>query len=1014
MKIKNIFKLTSLLFVSITPISTIVVNQNNNLVLSNSLDSSISKIDNSNQILSSNNQDVNQAITDGFISSVNNKIIFTNFYGEKIWEYDLLNSLALTNKANDFKSLVSSNTKYDINNNRVIVYGNYLDSNNQNQSYLFQLNKDDGLLYLVNEDNSLPQETIYANSIVTSKKDNWLIKDINNILVKNSSMILFNKNSLNNKPIELNSNNYSNYNYLTFDNTVITTTNKTDQLLSVVEIDNNKLLLTTASVVNNKINTINFVVINKQLKVISINTVQEQLNSKYSIDQLIKQYSVFDIGNNQFKIVIPFVENDSMFINLTFNISNLTLTKNENVDIKTKANNIAYLSSDLVNKKIYFTTNNTTKGTLFEYDLSSNNVNKLSDNNNYLNAKIATFLTDNSNSQFILDNSTNEKLNLFGFITTIGIKQQKELSINIPQFKDFNTKAIDNGLNKYMPTDLTSDQLETVLEITNYDANDYNGEVKQDSIQADNQNGTINFDLNINIKKWWKDTEYYTLTKNIGLSNLSSNINNRFELVINSSVDSNKYNKVLEIQRNYYPSSITKKDILDYFISYGKNLSFTENDISINEPNSNTQIKATIDQNTGILEISYNITENANKISLDQLYKSGKQQWNFSKKENSYNQLTINQSLLDYLKNNLVADIGIDKLITAIDFNVSGNGYSSSDLNKWEWSFTNHINSKEWINEMLEGRLNGTLKYIRGKEDPSVEFLPDEKIQIKINETGFKRLDQYLLDTNSDNTFSNDLINFDQTIADKLTITNNISYVENNLKEILDKSINVKNNWLTINNFETTIISKNPNQMVVELSVIKDSLTNLNFAWLDKINLTNDWFELLNSKANGLFDKKQITLNIGWLETNWNYQQLNEGKTISLNDLNIASLNKYKSQLPSSLVNYFKDNPMLFQEQTNLLYVPNNVSKSNTYDFEIKDISFDADNNNGVLSITYKLYYSNLDTTKNATISINGFMSNINIVLISIASLSAIFFIIFLVTLFILISKRNKVKKAKY
>ncbi|MDE5552943.1 MAG: hypothetical protein K2I67_00115 [Malacoplasma sp.] len=1006
----------------------------------------------SNKVLSDDIQDVNQATQNGFIGKTSSTIFTSNFYGELLWSYDLNTSKFLLNSDNTQKNVTNFIVKYNENNNTVAVVGSYRTNNNSSESFFFQLHADTGIPYFSNEGPSLTEQQKYNESIITSEANPDLIKNPSSIIFNGEYATIFNENVLNqsenNKPSQINVLTLDIVK-LTFDQSFfvgIKTDYTSDVFLGASFLGDGNILVTTGNIdsATSKLAYVRVFVLTSTLKSIMVadnkgGTTPSRLSlvdpnssflptKKYSSSEVIRDILITSTNNNTSTVTYIFTGEKSVFRSFSYDrTTNILTTTNTKYLENEQMSSISYLTEDQVNKKIYFTT--TTSGKeLMSYDIVSNTFQNLSSDSKFSGAKVASFLPTANSSQLIIDKTDGDNQEVFGFQTNIGGNQQGEVAITIPKIEDYTKVAKENGLYNKLPSDITADDASKVLKISNYANTDYTVSLGSNNLISNNDTGTISFDLNLSITKWWDKVHsgQFQSTRNIVLTDLPTISSQRFQLVTNSSIDTEKYSKVYEFQQNIYLSKLTKKDILDYFISYGNKLSFNEDDISLNDSNSTAQIKATTNNDTGVLTIDYTIAANQDKTSLNQEYKSGQKTWQFNKRLDNYKQLQLNNVLIGNFKSSKYAgDISLDDLVSSIDFAVSGTGYST-DIKNWKWISKYSVGSLDWIKQQLNGELSGTLQYIRSENDPSAEEVPDKNFTLEINESGFRKLSDYIFgEQQSPGNYDNPIV-FNQTLADSLTVTSNKQETIENLKEIITQTVSATNSWVpsdqidySVNEFKST-----NTQLLINISISKTAKTNISLGTNSNIVLDNNWVQALTSVSPSLFNNHEITLNISIATFSWNVAKANTNNNITIDDINSSQMNTYRKKLPSSFVNDMSSSPSKFQKITNLLNQSNDLnyrmqtpikttdSSNDVGDFIIQSIQLTPNDETGTITANYTLVYPNLNNvSKVASITISGFLSIWDIIIFWIIIVVVVAIICVTIWLVFSYIKKNHKKK---
>ncbi|MBD5446059.1 MAG: hypothetical protein HDR31_01935 [Mycoplasma sp.] len=1015
---------------------------------------------NNNSILSDDVQDINQATQNGFIGKTTNTVFSSNFYGENLWTYDLTNSKFLVNSDGTQKNVKNFFVKYNSNNETVAVIGSYTDKNNFSQSFFFQLHASTGLPYFSNESPSLSEQEKYSSSIITSENNQNLIKNPTTVIFDNDYATIFNENVLsdpnNNKPVQINVLTLDTI-QLSFDSSFlngIKISYTSNIFLGATILADGNILVTTGAVdSSNKISYIRVFLLDSTLKSIFATASNGQVEPSrltlvsssspnsgyiqggiYEQNQVLRDIVVTGTSDaNLSKITFTFVGKSSVFRQFSYNKTTHILTLSGTKYLSdADGSAISYLTKDTANKKIYYTTTTTNK-TLMAYDVENNTISTLSADEKFSGAKLSSFLTSTSSSQIVLNKAVDGKQVFYGFQLNVGGNSQGIIEIKIPQIENYKTIAQANNLYNEMPQDVTEQQAINVLKLSNYNANEYSVSLKSGTLFGDNNLGTLKFTLNLSIAQWWNKVanKQFVIEKEILLDGFPTTELQKFELVTNASINATKYNEVYQLQQSIYLSDLTKQNVLDYFINYGSNIKLTTSDISLNNDIQDAQIKVSTNNQTGLLTIDYNIKDNENKSSLLDSYKTGSATWQFNKKLDNYKQLVLNNVLFsNYKSTKYPGDVTLDDLITLIDFSLSGTGYST-DVNRWEWIPTNPVGSQEWVEEQLEGILTGTLKYIRSSDEPSSDIIPDSNLELKIDSSigyGFKQLKSFILgDLNSSGEYDNQ-ITINQSLADSLTATSNKKETIENLKEILNQTLLVKNSWISIDNLVYSIDeSKSTDvRLYVNVSIPNNAKTNISFNDSGIINLNKSWVNSLEKLSPKIFSNYEFVFNMSVATFSWNIAKANFGSEITINDINSKELNKYHQKLPSTLVNDLSSNFHDFQKITNLLNLSNSVSietesnkslqgnlkNSDNGSFIVQSIQLTPNDEIGTITASYTLVYPNLNNvSKVASITIKGFLSVWDIIIFWIIIVVVIAIICISIWLIVSYAKKNHKKK---
>ncbi|WP_412032596.1 hypothetical protein [Malacoplasma muris] len=508
---------------------------------------------------------------------------------------------------------------------------------------------------------------------------------------------------------------------------------------------------------------------------------------------------------------------------------------------------------------------------------------------------------------------------------------------------------------------------------------------------ADNDKGTLKFTAVANFKKWWdpNSNEYYQINiPTQTITNFYTNNSLSIKQVIGPEIDSQKYREVQNLIETVYPSNVTKEQIYNNFFVFGSttNTMITTSNIEIKKAtynpnetmNNNIYILAFADDNTGILTIKYKNPHTSN--TLDAQYSSGVNSYIFNRKLNNYDEIKINEQKLASLSSSkTLYELTKTDILNALTIS---SGYSTNLDN---WNITG-VGSNSTLDDAWEGTPNITISYIRR---PNVD--PDESIkptfnEITINSTNTKFIPLKSVFSNYkkiENT-SSGLFSFNSQVANKLIQNRQAEEIINEISsgnlDIFKNSLIIKNDLIDYNNLEIRLISNQGDSLQYGIKIPEDAQTNITFG-NTKLKLNNDIVNKINSNndttspTNETFTLFVITLTITRTNFQWNHNLSSDSSSVKASSIKIS--NPYQN-LPSKYMEKFtKDSSqgyIQFQNETQLLSIPNAVNDPYS-NYVIKNVDLSSNDFNGVLLVSYDLYYPELQASRIATMSISGFLS---------------------------------------
>ena len=1036
-KIKKWFLPITSSILGVSAISIGIVN--NSSINSNEVTTQLNNFSNSKNIkessypiLSNNKLDVKQSTKYGFLSYDSGTIYLTSFLGDLVWSFDIAKSGFFANNALSGATISSLSLGYSNTNNIIGVLGQISNGTNFNgiSSFYFQLNMDDGTPYFPNKDSTISEEEKYKLYFLTNKSGldsnaNKVSMDDNGIVFIFNDKSTLNQQNSNNKNGTISILDFRNLSisHVAIDNQLITS-NGNYLLKSITNIENGVYsLITVDSSTNPK--KIQMNLINSSFTLIENSSSNVYtINGSIDLSNVVWNPGIFNNSNRTKNLILPIIGANAKLIDFTY--GNKTLTNVSALDINQTVDFIDY---DENNNGIYFTNSNG----LNKYSLLNKNNNIISNDEHAKSSKISIFNVEDSTSS--LSNLVLVKDgNIKGLKDISSINGWTQTLINVDKLviTNFKEKALELKFNEKLAADLTNENVKSLLNITNLQSANYdvelvqlNGEKYVDSnskhFVIDNINGTIDFRFKLNINSWWSSsTKYSRLLPASNLDIFRKYDDMLFQLVTISSINKEKYEKQQEILSAKYATDITQEEILSYFINQGNGVGINTSDINIYKVNENNeqigskdstkQINVKEDINTGIITIEYIIKKNEGSSSIGESNIRGSAEFKTTKKLDDYKQISAETSKLLFLKKEKsVLDITSADLINVLSLS---NGYSQK-VNQWSWKQKNVNYSKEWIDDIVNGNLNGTLSYIKDNNVPdkvldshlSVSFSSTNYGQTNVeNGTGFLTLADKLGKFEGEN-LSNPFFEVDTALANSWSVTKNKEEISQEFGKEISKFVKTKNPWIDVTKLSWTIDeSKSTNNNVhIVIQLQPNTGTNIQLSDGSNLVLTQDWVDALKANENSakLFEPIEIDLGASLAVFEWK-NDIGGNKTFSSASTKQANLgvNKLSVVLPSEYVDRYEKQDGIgyldFQEKTQLLKLPegsyigtpstvianstvvlNNwtTRESDLSQFIVTNIDLVPDDENGIVTASYTLYYPKLNTYRVASLSLRGFTS---------------------------------------
>lgn len=529
-----------------------------------------------------------------------------------------------------------------------------------------------------------------------------------------------------------------------------------------------------------------------------------------------------------------------------------------------------------------------------------------------------------------------------------------------------------------------------------------------------NELGKIKSRVKSNIKKWWyedNDTSInssltdYTDVELTGFYTINDLV---FKLVTSSGVDETKWTK---IQNNYIgkvlPSTITKNDILNDFISKGERIDLQESDINIsngdinsfsNKKETRKPIEIIFSDRSGSLSITYDL-KSKSSISMEQTNVVGSYSYIGFLNSSSNVPIKLNKEKFDELKLSKLSNQFTKKdLLNILE---ASNLYDTKDLEKWELTYKYDSNSNEYKNGLLNGNADFTFKYKKPQDFPS--HIKDSNFTINVTSSSKKIDDQgELLNGNncltlSDYIFNNNvptIATFNQEEANLLTGIKELNDIKNNIDLFLVQTLNITNGIFKVDQIKAKFDEKSSSnkRAIFDLSFKNENIiSEINVVKKDgsseeKLIFDKYIKDEINKKKENYFNLPKISFNYSLLEFNWNYElESNSNNNFleiefdeMLRKVNEDRINSNKNPfnfskrfLPSEFVNYFKEKEKEFNNHFPLIVdkkIKNNLNLKNSLNvidpsyYEISKIQMIANDDNGTINIRYEIVYPNLST----------------------------------------------------
>lgn len=516
--------------------------------------------------------------------------------------------------------------------------------------------------------------------------------------------------------------------------------------------------------------------------------------------------------------------------------------------------------------------------------------------------------------------------------------------------------------------------------------------IPKDGLTISNDKGTIQGTVNLNINKWWLTSGTYTIPISIDIRGLATNSTSNFKIVNNSEINSNKYKKILELQKSKYPSNITTKEILDYFLEFGSAIKLTESNISIINKTKNTSSSSNTNNNTstdkyitvttndddGTLSISWNLTP---IMSPSVTNRNGSYVFNNFLNLNAWSKITLNEKAWSTLKaSKSPFQVSVTDIVNSLNLS---SGYKT-EPQYWIWEPTASVSSNKeaYIKQSIDGNLTGKIKYNKTAAGNVTGNVQDTDLEYTIDSSkgsGFLTIAK-LLGGNSTTT-----LYYNENGASKLASSYDLSKVESDFSNILANSLVFYNSWTTSESMKYTITSSNNSKVVFTLDY-KDSIeTNLETGDGSKLVLDIEWINAIKASSENvlaLSSSYSFSYNLTSVQYNNNLNSTNNSIGITAIDESNQTYKKYSEMKPSKFVNSFYNKETnsyrSFLDSFNLVKLPTDSKAINYY--YVDDIQLTSNDAEGTVTAYYTFVFPNAGdiegSSSTSSIILKGFTTN--------------------------------------
>ncbi len=508
---------------------------------------------------------------------------------------------------------------------------------------------------------------------------------------------------------------------------------------------------------------------------------------------------------------------------------------------------------------------------------------------------------------------------------------------------------------------------------------------------ADNGNGTLRVNIEVKVKNWWNPTSSFViLRKDIQLTGFSKTLDLQFKLITKETDDPTKWKQIVELKKKL-PSEVTQQDIIDSFTKFGEKLGLKAENVKIYNTKVNalegettpakTYINVFANDSNGTLRITYDLTE-ISSPSIEQENLTGSSIYDGFVKTSKWTQVTINDNIFKQFKNKLPYQITKQEIISSLNF---GSAYKASP-EYWTLTFDDEFGSDQYIQNIIDGKINFTIKYNRELDTTVPSTVTDNILTVavktsNVSGSGFMKFSDYMEEN----------IYLDANLADVKTSSLKLEEVTANLNSILDQTIIVSNNWVDPSKIYTvTQKEATTNSVTYNLALKSEFPSNIQVVdaegKVQNLIINNQWITKLNTiKPNYFTGVSEIKYNINLIDFDWNYASISkDNSTISIQNLyqesNAADRGyDYRFLLPSDFIDSFETDPIKgkigFQNTFGLIkpyatnptrstYLTSNRTTRNIDPgyYEIDKVTLVPNNQLGTVIANYVIRYPNLQT----------------------------------------------------
>lgn len=955
-------------------------------------------------------------------------IKMVSYFGNVIWTYDLNQSNFIKRIANSF-TISTLKTLYIPDIERIVVYGTV----NQTKSFLFQLYAKDGYEYFVNpNDQNVAGSSVVdgdPNMISSLNLISYMENETIVLLPKEFganqkiNTYIVNLNSYISAPINIDFSTFlstkNNVENITYGEIIGYSPLSLKNNTNVLFVKTNKAI--SSDGVNFKYES-GVTAISIQANLYPIKKLYHEFiesNNSINLDECIYEWKYKNIKDDHFQINMAMVKNGTHRYGVSNEIVlydwNQTNNSNEQglvskvfhlvFSVNDTATKITQIVYNFYQNKIYaIGLNSANIVQYFIKELSSasldNNLTDITINYNIdlsVIDDIQTNTIENVDFLFIDEKQLYENPNANNFPGIVRIESNSKTFLrsyslnnvgNIKLSNNFNPTFVhdyhDDILqyyNNYLPQDISLNILQKYIYL--YNNNNVNQQLfdsfistnLKNPLKINNEIGTLEGSVNLNLRKWWLNSDSENLNEvyeiKINLNGLATNNGVKFSVVKNSNISVEKYEQILALQQQKYPSQVTEQEIIDSFLIFGKNVNLTIDDITIvnvQKKQTNTSsnvIMVYANDNNGTLEIAYDLNK---IISPSVVEKTGSYTFNNFKQLDTWQQISLNSERWTNLrKAKMPFQITKQDIVECLNLSQS----YKRDLQYWSWTPTYNLNfdKANYINENIEGELSGLISYNRELGGtPQNVAIEKTKLNINPGNEGFGFLTiQAAMGNNAENC-----IYYNQTKANQIASSYSKLEAEQKAIEIFKESITFYENWTDINSLIIQAPTTNDNTLFYNLAFNeKEIRTNFLDSNNKKLTLDADWITMIKKNSTVLDLNKVFSFDFNRTVYKWNYGIPISSTIYSIQKMNSnygvidsQELKDFSKLNPSIFVKQFYDkqnnNYLKFQEQFQLLNIDKSLSKNDVSYFEVLSVDLVSNDTQGTVFVQYTINYPNI------------------------------------------------------